>query len=111
MPGAAITDATSVPWSSSSKNVVCWFSSVVFGRDANSPCVMSSPESTIVTGLPGPGGVAASAPIAVRHHSLSAAAGTSTAVVVRASRRSRSARTTMPARRSLANARSGTRHR
>src|SRR5438045_2780076 len=40
---------------------------------------MSRPESTIVTGLPGPGAGTVSAPIALRHHS-SPASGSSSAV-------------------------------
>ena len=39
-------------------------------RPANSGCATSTPESTIVTGLPGPGGVSPATPIAARHHSV-----------------------------------------
>ena len=38
-------------------------------RAANSGCVSSTPESTIVTGFPGPGGARPATPIAARHHS------------------------------------------
>ena len=39
-------------------------------RPANSGCATSTPESTIVIGLPGPGGVRPTTPIAARHHSV-----------------------------------------
>ena len=39
-------------------------------RPANSGCATSTPESTIVIGLPGPGGVRPATPIAARHHSV-----------------------------------------
>src|SRR6266480_550318 len=42
---------------------------VVFGRPANSGWVGSVPVSTIVSGTPGPGGVARSAPTSASHHS------------------------------------------
>ena len=41
----------------------------MFGRVANSGCAMSSPLSTTVTGLPGPGGSTRSAPTRASHHS------------------------------------------
>src|SRR5712691_1531553 len=42
---------------------------VVFGRPANSGWLGSVPLSTIVSGTPGPGGVARSAPTSASHHS------------------------------------------
>ena len=56
--GAAATDATAVPCSSSCPDVLCRFSGVVNGRPANSSCVRSTPVSMIVSGFPGPGGTA-----------------------------------------------------
>src|SRR3954454_23174953 len=108
--GAATTELTSVPCSSSTSPTVCRFIKIVFGREANSGCVMSMPESTIVTGFPGPGASTRSAPIAARHHSL----GTSGSVACCAaldlpSSRSGCATTTAPAARSRASVRASTR--
>src|SRR3954451_24477164 len=108
--GAATTELTSVPWSSSSSPTVCRFIKIVFGREANSGCVMSMPESTTVTGFPGPGGSTRSAPIAARHHSLgtSGSVGCSPPLVLTSSR-SGCATTTAPAARSRASVRASTR--
>ena len=67
--GAAAIDATNVPCHSSEPKTVCSFSSVMFGRPANSGVVTSRPLSTIAIGTPGPGGVAWSAPTSCSHHS------------------------------------------
>ena len=66
---APTTELTAVPWSSSGSLVVWRLRISVLGRLANSGCVMSRPESTTVTGRPGPGESSWSAPIATRHHS------------------------------------------
>ena len=69
--GAAASDATAVPWYSTSDSVSRWvLRIVVFGRPANSEWLVSSPVSTIVSGLPGPGGVTRSAPISGRQVSV-----------------------------------------
>src|SRR3954464_7599690 len=108
--GAAITELTSVPCSSSTSPTVCRFIKIVFAREANSGCVMSMPESTIVTGFPGPGASTRSAPIAARPHSLgtSGSVGCSAALVLTRSR-SGCATTTAPAARSRASVRASTR--
>ena len=67
--GAAITDATFVPCSPPTGAGSCAFSARVSARPANSGWVTSRPESTIVTGTPGPGGVTPSRPIWESHHS------------------------------------------
>ena len=68
-PGAAISELTAVPWKSSGRSVpVCGFRRMVFGRPANSAWYTSTPVSTTVTGLPGPGGVSFAARITPSHH-------------------------------------------
>ena len=54
--GAPMTRGDAVPCSPPSGAGSCAFSASVFARPANSGWVKSRPESTIVTGLPGPGG-------------------------------------------------------
>src|SRR5439155_328184 len=63
--------ATAVPCHSSAPSTVWLSRKVVPGRPANSGCVGSTPLSTIVSGTPGPGGVARSAPTWESHHSWS----------------------------------------
>src|SRR5689334_8992298 len=70
--GAAISDATAVPWYSPGPFTVWPFRNVVLGRPANSGCVGSTPLSTTITGTPGPGGVARSHPPSASHHSCDA---------------------------------------
>ena len=67
--GAPMTDATDVPCSPPIPAGSCVFRSAMSGRPANSGCETSSPESTMVTGTPGPGGVRPSIPICESHHS------------------------------------------
>src|SRR3990172_3590935 len=68
--GAASTDATAVPWSSPSAVTSCSFRRTRSGRPANSGCVTSRPESSTVTGFPGPGGSTWSAPTTATHPAL-----------------------------------------
>src|SRR5436190_8481120 len=82
----------------------------VFGRDANSGWVMSSPESTTVTGVPGPGASILSAPVAARHPwSGTRGSVPCVATLVFRSGRSGSATATARARRSCTSASASTR--
>ena len=64
-----MTDDTIVPCSPPNGAGSWAFSGWVSARPANSGCAMSSPESTIVTGTPGPGAVSPEMPICESHHS------------------------------------------
>ena len=66
-----MSDATAVPWTPPSGAGSCALSVTMLERPANSGWATSTPESTIVIGLPGPGGVSPATPIAARHHSVS----------------------------------------
>ena len=68
--GAPMRDATAVPWTPPSGAGSCALRVTMLERPANSGCATSTPESTIVIGLPGPGGVRPATPIAARHHSV-----------------------------------------
>ena len=68
--GAPTSEPTAVPCSPPNPAGSWSFSVSVFGRPRKSGWVTSMPESTIVTGRPGGGGVSVSTPTAVRHHSV-----------------------------------------
>ena len=70
LAGAPMSDATAVPWTPPSGAGSCALRVTMLVRPANSGCATSTPESTIVIGLPGPGGVRPATPIAARHHSV-----------------------------------------
>ena len=60
-----------VPCSPPTPTGSCELRATRSGRPTNSGCAKSTPESTIVIGTPGPGGVSPSIPICWRHHSSS----------------------------------------
>jgi len=68
--GAPTTDATAVPCTPPSGAGSWLFNAMRFGRPTNSGCPNETPESTMVTGTPGPGGVSVSTWTSARHHSV-----------------------------------------